>query len=351
MAAVEYEKNIITSIQEGNLESIIKLSLGSNDINRPLSLVGEVRVVNKSQKCPFVFINNPTPLIFSILCEQDLILEYFLKEKKPDFSIRINGWAPIHYACCTGDFKCLKLLLKFEYIQENIDLPIIEPIQVPEGQFSTSLHIAVTNKRHAQALLLTRELPQIEFSADGSIFDINSPTADNSSYQSSNVLQISAYGNLPLHIAAKQNDWDMCQILLHVNNDISIKNIKGQTIFDIISSHKDKEILEKIESLNLDSIENLIIKYLNENLNNEKKNELNQNNLIYEQKINELNNTITNLTQLVQQLSIRISNLENSNKNIKNLSPCQECGQIESKKCFKCFGQFCNNCFQNHQCQ
>lgn len=333
MAALEFENKVVSCIVEGDLDSLKKCCLGSSDVSRPLRLVGEVKIVNNSKKCPFSVIQDPTPLILSILCEQIEILEYFLIHKRPDLSVRVNGWAPIHYAACIGDFKCLQQLLKYEFIQENIDMPIVEPFAVPEGRYTTALHVAVTNKRHAQAILLTQDLPPIQYTSGGDVIDSNSPVLDDSDHQPANASQLSAHGNSPLHIAARQNDWDMCQILLHVIADSNLMNDSGKTAANVALDRNLEELSTKIEKGELEPIEVLTSKYLSPKKDDSKNPVTNQTNDNNQQTIVELQQQIKQLTQIVQSLMIRVGNMESnkgSNKT-KTINPCEECGSLEAE--------------------
>ena len=248
-----------------------------------------------SKKCCFTSIKNVTPIVACILSEQDKLLEYLIDNFQPDLSIKCNGWAPLHFSCCTGSYKCLKILLKYPYIQENIDAYIDFPFTKEEGFGTTALHIAVTNKCHAQALLLTNELPTL---------------ADGSSYQSANPIQQSFSGNTPLHIAAFNNDWDMCQIILNANDDCTILNSDGFTPLRIAKSKGFDDLQNKLLSESTDSNEDLLRKYLNkedyetretaqDTTENEKLN------------VDIIEEEIDTLTTQIQMLNARLSALSN----------------------------------------
>ena len=359
--ANSYEQDLIQSIQKGNLERVKSLWIGKNDINRPFLKNEEIPVVNKSNTYPFPYIKHPTIVIYTILCEQPDILLYLLQNKKPDLSIYVNGWAAIHYAACTKDYECMKILLKFQNIQENIDFPVIEPIKVNEGHTTTALHIATTNRRHAQVILLTQPLPQIEY--DGNFTKIPDGS-EIFTYKPANVLQKSAFGNYPIHIAVRQNDWDLCQILLSISDDLSLKNDKGQTPIDIAVQFKKHEIKQKLETnLNI-QIDEIRSKYI---ISTRKKTFVQQEDSISTQETEEnseqlesLQKTIGNMNQTIHTMSYKVAELEQKTQMPKNKSviksfdfkPCCNCGSLETNQCSKCGSFYCKECFNSasHSC-
>ena len=384
MAALEFEQRVIKAIQAGDLKELKRCCIGKNDVNRPICFSKEIPIISKSNKGPFQVIRSPTLLIYTILCEQDELLKYLLEVKSPNLNARVNGWAPIHYAACTYDHKCLELLLKYEYIQQNIDMAIDEPsgVLVSPGQATTALHVAATNKRHANALLLTQvPLPKIEYHDDGrkvepdDVFDY---------YQSSNPLQMTPHGSMPLHIAARQRDWDMCQILLHASDDATVRNMKGQTAADIARHYKFNEIAEKLENpeLELDPIEKLKNKYLNvskksKQIQRDKKkrkhedynessdySDYDSDSEDFKESFKELKETVKSLTKMVQQLSAKVAFLE-ANRNVpdslKPITPhilvyqtfqCQTCGSSTTNQCPQCKNYYCSTCWPklSHPC-
>ena len=248
MSVAEHEQKVIKAIQEGSLKDLKRCCIGRADVNRSFCITKDIPVVSKSKKCPFPSIRAPTPLIYTILCEQDELLKYLLEVKRPDLSIKVNGWAPIHYAACTGSHKCLELLLKCEYIQRNIDMPVDEPSgaqRVPNSG-TTALHIAATNRRHAAALLLTQDLPFPEYDDNGDKMDDRDSFIE--AYMPANPVQMSAYGSMPLHIAVRQRDWDMCQIILHASHDPTVRNSQGKTAKDIAREFKCDDIAKDLDA-------------------------------------------------------------------------------------------------------
>jgi hypothetical protein len=62
--------------------------------------------------------------ILAILCKQDEILDYILENKRPDLSVRVDGYTALHLAALIKDCRPLKLLFQYQWIQENINFPI-----------------------------------------------------------------------------------------------------------------------------------------------------------------------------------------------------------------------------------
>lgn len=306
MSALGFEQKLYKAIINDDIETLKNLHIRDSGINFRLYNIGKIKVPKENS--PFHTIYGPTPLILAVLFQKPKILAFLLETCKCDFDQTVDGWTVFHYACCTSDPQCLQILLKYEYIQQNIDKPIIDESTV-EGQRTTALHIAVSNGRHAQAILLTQPLPAIQFNEAGRILDDNSPVADESSLQQADALQVSAHGNTPLHIAAFQNDWDMCQIILNAVGDFSLENSDGQTAVDIARFHGYDDLAEKIEAMDLDPIEALSDVYLTPLT---KDNQRMRPATISE--VDVLKDSIKEAQTLIESLSKRIEELESSKK-------------------------------------
>ena len=307
----ENENNIIKIIQNGDIEGFKSACICNSDINRPLSINKNIKIISKSKKCPFKTIESPTIVVLTILCEQDSLLNFILNEFKPDLSVRVNGWLPLHFACCTGSHKCLQTLLQYEYIQENIDSEVdVQNVLIHDpSRRTTALHIAVSNRCHAQAIILCSDLPQIIYGSDGKKLE----TAKDSEYQSVNINQLSVHGNTPLHIAAKINDIDMTKILCVFGAETNVENQEGKTPFAIASSTGHDTVCKIIEEQD-ESEDELRNKYLHEENEAEKKKEEEgkEEKVEYANKeeINELTDRVSTLIALVRQLNARLQTLE-----------------------------------------
>jgi hypothetical protein len=98
--------------------------------------------------------------MLAILCEQDEILNYILENKSPDLSVRVDGYTALHLAAMVKDYRPLKLLIQYQWVQENIDLAIeLKGVKSERNDFTTDLHAAVSNNRIPQIFLLVSELP------------------------------------------------------------------------------------------------------------------------------------------------------------------------------------------------
>ena len=280
----------------------------TNQINRKIFVHHSVPVLKADYKYIFPELIEPTPLIYAIVCEQAEILEYFLETTQPDLSISCNGWKPIHFASYCKDPKILRILLRMDYIQQNVDAPIIERGAKSSGRCTTALHIAVSNHRHAQALLLTQSFPAVEFGLDGKrILSSDSPIADDSTRQPANPIQLTTSGNAPLHIAAFTNDWDMCQILLNVSDDNYILNCDEKTPIDIARERGYNELAQKLEENDPESVEELMERYLSGLI---RTNQYQNTNPASREAVDDLKDAIAELEKTVKELNNRLSVLE-----------------------------------------
>ena len=350
MAALEFEKKIISIIQNGDIEELEKICLRHSDANRPFSIIQDVKIITPSKKCPFRIIHSPTILVLSILSEQPKILQYILDKLKPDLNYRVNGWTPLHYACCTGSYECLQILLQYEFIQENIDQPVIDlnSTNSDPSYATTALHIAVSNHRHAQAILLTSELPDILYGPTGD--KLESPKQ--SEYQSTNLDQLSSHGSSALHIAAKINDSDMIKILIFAGADTNIMDSHDRTPLDLVKDLGNNAIASLFEQPNTDyDEETMREKYIKpclpqqivDSSNHTNINSDEQNDYVPKSEFIMLTEKVEYLVGMIQQLNTRIQLLE-SNGTKDELHICHRCGCTTERKCEKCGEYYCENC-------
>ena len=314
-----FDYTIVKAIITNDYSAILAEVSSSIDVNRPLLPNVEIELTEE-QNSPFRSVKSVNAVVLSILFQRPEILKYFIYNYPIDFNFQYNGWTPLHFAASTKDHRCLQVLLQHEYIQKHIDAPVVNMLQkpFPLDQFTTALHIAVTNKRHAQAILLTTDLPAIEVGADGSKIK---PIKDNSRNQPANASKLSAFGNSPLHIAAFLNDWDMCQIILNATDDPYIQNSNGETPIDIAKKKRFFKLAEKLAANEYKPIEELSKQYMPEEYIQDESEEKTTN-----EKVAELNHKIELLTGLVQQMSSQIAKIEAKDKNSSDLSICPNCG-------------------------
>ncbi|KAH0792174.1 ankyrin repeat and SOCS box protein 3 isoform X2 [Histomonas meleagridis] len=212
------QDDIIEKITNGDLEGFKALYLEQSEINRSLKPYSEIQIKTKYSKfSPPIHLHGPTPLFLAILCEQDEIVDYILKEKSPDLSHTTEGFNIIHIAALSKDYHCLRVLLKYKWVLEHINDKVeLENIPTKPEFKTTALHIAVTNHNYANAFLLLR------------CFDFFSSSNTNSVDDSQKVYNIeidqrSMSGSTPLYIAVYLHDIKMVKILLNAGADATIQ--------------------------------------------------------------------------------------------------------------------------------
>lgn len=350
MSAVQWEQRVIKAIQTGSLDELKKCCLGKADVNRPISLSQDVPIVSQSRQCPFSVIHAPTPVVYTILCEQPELLDYLLRVKSGDLSVRVQGWAPIHYAACTGSHKCLEVLLRYKFTWENIDIPVDEPAGVPRKRSpsTTALHVAVTNRRHAAAILLTED-PTTPF------IDSANDEVGHFIPQRVDIHAFTTFGNAPIHIAARQNDWDMCQILLNAGADLTLRNDQGKTAIDIAREFHYNDLAEKLEKNKFMTLCELKLKYLGEEDDGDAGPKNDSDDEGSNSQIARLMWTIRRLENTVRYLENRVSALE-AQRYTGAVAPqvprvssgtvnlCCVCGSPSGEKCEQCSLSFCPTC-------
>ena len=251
-APKNFQEEVADAIVKGDLAAFKKCCVGKNDINRRLLPHKELKPVpqyNPLQR--YINIKGPTMLMFAILCEQDKIVEYILDAKNPDVSIKVEGYNCLHLAAMVKDPKCLQFLLQHEWIQENIDEPIdLLGTNAKENERTTALHVAVSNRRYANAILLLSPLPKPRWSskkdkkpkeqegatdssaekpAEGKETTEEEEDVQEEERNPASINQKSASGSTPLYIAVFLHDFKMVRILLSQEADPSIECAKGKT--------------------------------------------------------------------------------------------------------------------------
>lgn len=347
------EMRFINAIKNGDLNEVKTFWLKQSEIDKPFYLQRQVKIINKSNIYPFTYVSEPTPIVLAILCEQPEILQYMINTFHPSFNNPVNGWYPIHYAACTGDYKCMQVLLQYETVQKNIDITL----KTHTGAVSTNtaLHVAAANHLHAQALLLTSPLPDIIY--DSNFVKYETPVK--STYVPANSSKVTSSGSSPLHSAVKSADIDMVKILLHAKTDINIVNNDQFTALDIAKGSNMKEIIALLEKGVCD--EDLMPKYIHDE---EKKEDDEKTSVEVEEKLEQekpveefsskdevkkLSNSVVNMSMIVSELDRRLSSLENQNRK-PEFNVCYLCGNITSSVCNKCGNPICDNCMSSHSC-
>jgi hypothetical protein len=266
----------------------------------------------------------------------------------------------------------LETLLKYEYIQQNIDAPVEVPglPSVPSGRGTTALHIACTNRRHAAAILLTQPLPTPDFDATGRRIEEARPDVE--VHQPANAMQMTAHGHMPLHIAARQNDWDMCQIILHAADDATVRNGDGKTPADIAREHRYNDLAVKLDRNDVESIEELRIRFLAEPIKRRKREKKEKekpkpsaDGSEYDEEeeieyataaeVRELRRAVQNLSHMVQQLVARVAAMEARRLDTVQtavINACRNCCGMRATQCRTCSCYYCPACWTKpcHPC-
>ncbi|KAH0793676.1 NF-kappa-B inhibitor epsilon [Histomonas meleagridis] len=211
-ASKSLQDDIIEKIISGDLEGFKALHLSPSEISRTLKPYIEIDFKTKYSKfTPQLHIRGPTPLFLAVLCEQDEIVDYILKEKNPDLNQKIEGFNIIHIAALSRDYHCLRILLKYKWVLEHINDKVeLENIPSKPEFKTTALHIAVTNHNYVNVFLLLRCFD---------FFQSSNSNIDSDQSFHVNIDQRSASGSTPLYIAAFQQDLRMVKILLNAGAD------------------------------------------------------------------------------------------------------------------------------------
>lgn len=284
------------AIINGDLDKI--LSLAPKGTSLSFYFRGEYKVKSKQQLNPLPYIKNPTPLVLCILCEQVEILDLFLTQYKCDLFQYVGDWTPIHFACCIKSYECLERLLKIREFTKYIDIPIKESINADNDHATTALHVATTNKRYHQVILLTQELIESKTTNEIELLNGHIPST-------SYIDRRSLSGNTALHIAVYQNDIEMCKILLSADADINTRNDDGVTPLQMAKELNNTEIVSVLVNNLCYSFDMLISKYFTQ--------EFIQKHHLEVQIPPEmqLKQQINDLTSQVIELSTQVTNLEN----------------------------------------
>ncbi|EAY01659.1 ankyrin repeat protein, putative [Trichomonas vaginalis G3] len=100
-------------------------------------------------------VNYPTPLVYAILCKQDLVVEKLLS-LGANTELKVGQWEPIHFAVASRTYSITKILLSHKPSLVNRKV---------ESTGNTPLHIAVSSGDNNLVLLL------LKFSADPNVFN------------------------------------------------------------------------------------------------------------------------------------------------------------------------------------
>lgn len=230
-----FQEQVAETICKGDLEGFRQSCVSKYDIDRPLRLPRDLMPVPQYHPDEqYIRIQTPTIVIFTILCEQDKILEYILAEKAPDLNVRCDGFTALHIAAMTKDWRCLALLRQYSFIQQNIDVGVdLRGIQVAEGDKTTALHCAISNKCVENVALLLSPFPT----------PIDQKEDDNKEENAvASVLQKSGVGSTPIYLAVKVRSPEIAKLLMAAAADPSEPCRNGETALALAEKLKDQAL-------------------------------------------------------------------------------------------------------------
>ena len=303
----EVEIEILDAIRRGDLKKIESFPFNADGIDTHLCQSVNTRVFPSiSHERKIEAIRGPTVVIYSILCERPDILTFFLNKFKLNLADNIDGWTPLHFSCATKDVSCLKILLSYRPVQKNINIPILCDSNPGNSNITTPLYIAASYGLHETVLLLTQ--PFFKASIKNEI---------KTSLRAST-------GLTPLHVAVRNNDWDMCQILLNCQDcDTSITDDKGRSPYDLAKELNLNKIVSKFESGEIETREILEDRYIDKHTKEEKV------------LLKQISDKIDNMKARLDKIESQVSNFglcSLCEANIGRL--CPDCNQIICKTCW-----------------
>jgi ankyrin repeat protein len=221
------DEMIVDAITSGSLAAFMQCSVGRYDIDRrllPYRHITPVPRVNPNEHYPTI--RGPTIVMLCILCENEQILEYVLETKHPDLNVTVNGFNAIHLAAMIKHSGPLQVLLRYDWVQANINVAVEQVGMRPEsGNFTTALHCAVSNRRVANVILLVSEFPPCRRHPPPQSRR-GAPAADPGDlaphYMPANVDRRAVNGALPLHLAVLGHAYDVCRVLLAAGADSTL---------------------------------------------------------------------------------------------------------------------------------
>ncbi|KAK8866591.1 hypothetical protein M9Y10_009556 [Tritrichomonas musculus] len=311
----EVEIEILDAIRRGDIKKIESFPFNADGIDTHLSQSVETNVFPSISKVRLIEkVHGPTVVIYSILCEQPDILMFFLTKFNPDLTSNIDGWTPLHFACATKDTSCLKILLSIRFIQQNINIPILSDVDQNTRDITTPLYIAASYGLHETVLMLTQ-----------STFHVTIPSPIKISFKNTIKTSIrAATGLTPLHVAVRNGDWDMCQILLNCADcDTTITDNKERSPYDLAKELKLNKIVSNFESGEIETREILEGRYI-DTFTKEEKNYLKQ----ITDKINDMKKRLDKIESRQHQYGL----CSLCEVNIGKL--CPDCNQIICKTCW-----------------
>jgi hypothetical protein len=230
------------AIISGDIETLRTCHFRPIDTGHPLPLRGGLLPKPKYSR-KVVNVPGPTLLIWAVECEQLEVLEYLFAHVpiRLDATSR-GGLNAIHVAAQVSDPRPLDFLLRYQFYQENIDLPFPSLGQpCVERFYTTALHVAVAQHNVPHVFLLLTQRTTCELLRKK--VDETDPTEPLLCMPPANPDQQSAYGATALHIAIQNGDLALVRVLMSFGTDPEILNRRGETALQIaerVAAEKDR---------------------------------------------------------------------------------------------------------------
>ena len=322
----DVEVEILDAIRKGDLEKLGTFKFRAEGIDAPVATKRETLVYpSRSKEVHIERVAGPTVVVYAILCEQPDVLKFFLSKFQPDMGMATCGWTPLHFACATRDVSCLRLLLEHKDVQNNINLGFGSEVGT-----TTALHVAVQHRIHEAVLLLTKPFPQIRYPVV-TFWKIENDI---------NLSALNALGSTALHIAVRDDDWDMIQILINAGANLSVMDKDGRSAFDLAKSLGLSRLCGLLEESEIEPQEVLDARYIHS-----REDDLARNKFFdaLEKKIGDVHRGL----DLIQE------KIEQQEKGLAKGLLCTLCNTKVGRLCPECNQQICAGCWTNpmHRCE
>ena len=216
---LNFQNKLVSAINEGNMEDIKKLVLGSNDIDKPLLPMSPITPNPISKRIRIPKIYGPTPLVLAILCENTEIVKYLIEDKGANVEIIVSGMFPIHYAALVGIPEILICIIKRS----------LREVNRLNNFFYSPLHIACGNENLQAVIVL------LDNGAD--------PNSKSPSLES---------GDTPLHVSMRNKDKKIVELLLSKHANFQEVNQKNEKPIDTAQYYQNEQMYEFLKAVTID---------------------------------------------------------------------------------------------------
>ena len=191
---MDFESSFAYCIRKGDVNGLHALCIDKSNVNEQFICPTPVPHLQGNFALPPI--NYPTPLIYSILCQQKLILQELL-QIGADLNIPILNWYPIHYAVALRSLDLAREILIHDQSQAN---------KLTNGTQNSPLHMAASSGNYQMVLLL------LKYNAN--------PNSCNSS------------GLFPIHSACFLPTTEILEALFTFGADTEVFTSLGETIVE-----------------------------------------------------------------------------------------------------------------------